>query len=800
MKEVAQGLASLGRGPDTMLIHMSPREVAGLQSLALAAGGTLTVNPDTGLPEAGFLDSLLPTIIGGLTSFLIPGMGGFLGTQLGQSLLSAGAGAVTRGAVTGDWGAGSLLSGAMGGYGGLGLARGLSGLGAVTQAGTVPPATTTPPPDVGTAPLSGTAPPVDATLPKAFAPATGPVGQGAFPGSAQPNYLANPPPNLTNTLSKPTIEPGASIYDRYQPPVVPEPYVDYGNNFTNAMANNPGVRSAYDAAKAAPTWDNTKAGLSNLLGAPQGGGMDLSLSESFKAMLQGMNPIQKMAALQSGLGALGPSYRKTSGGGGRGRRNAPEWYMTTFDPETQTYAPGVWTRSVDELRQHLSPGSTYSPSMGKKRSKRYNRYGYAEGGQIDEPPPAGNKDNLNMTTTSTQPPPVDSVAAAREYFTGLLNPATPMQSGLTPYDSAANAAYIADLKARIAPKPGYTTPRYYGGTGTGGGTTPTGPNTGVVNPNDPFGGNYSYGYGDLNAFTRNQFGDSLFGYSPGAGSGAFGGIGGGAYVDPMDFGAVNFGGSSGSGYMNTYGGTSPTTSGSTNPYSSQYNFEMPSIVPNDPYGMTTSGLGKYLDAAGNILASAPDWAKAAYKYMSMLSPSLSLLNKAYDYAKQKADGATVATKSPTMESAFNQMVGTPSGLRTNSGTFTFGGTGSGSLLKIPAGEVLLEGMYAEGGAIPRYAEGGLSALRNEYAAGGTLLRGPGDGMSDDIKANIDGEQEARLADGEFVMPADVVSHFGNGSTEAGARHLYTVMDKIRRARTGRTQQAPEVNPEDFLTA
>ena len=60
----AQGLASLGRGQDSMLVHMTPGEVQGLQKLAMSAGGSLTINPQTGLPEAGFLSSMLPTLIG----------------------------------------------------------------------------------------------------------------------------------------------------------------------------------------------------------------------------------------------------------------------------------------------------------------------------------------------------------------------------------------------------------------------------------------------------------------------------------------------------------------------------------------------------------------------------------------------------------------------------------------------------------------------------------------------------------------------------------------------------------------
>jgi hypothetical protein len=93
-----------------------------------------------------------------------------------------------------------------------------------------------------------------------------------------------------------------------------------------------------------------------------------------------------------------------------------------------------------------------------------------------------------------------------------------------------------------------------------------------------------------------------------------------------------------------------------------------------------------------------------------------------------------------------------------------------------------------------FAKGGLGALPPRFLSGG------GDGMSDSIKANIDGKQEARLADGEFVVPADVVSHLGNGSSKAGAKKLYSMMDKIRKARTGRTRQAPEVNPNRYMPA
>jgi hypothetical protein len=87
-----------------------------------------------------------------------------------------------------------------------------------------------------------------------------------------------------------------------------------------------------------------------------------------------------------------------------------------------------------------------------------------------------------------------------------------------------------------------------------------------------------------------------------------------------------------------------------------------------------------------------------------------------------------------------------------------------------------------------------------YSDGGRMLKGPGDGMSDSIPAKIGAKQPARLADGEFVVPADVVSHLGNGSSDAGAKQLYAMMDRIRAARTGKKRQAPQVKARKVMPA
>lgn len=98
--------------------------------------------------------------------------------------------------------------------------------------------------------------------------------------------------------------------------------------------------------------------------------------------------------------------------------------------------------------------------------------------------------------------------------------------------------------------------------------------------------------------------------------------------------------------------------------------------------------------------------------------------------------------------------------------------------------------------VPKYAYGGITELAS--GGQGRYLGGATDGMADKIPARIDGNQEARLSHGEFVIPADVVSHLGNGNSEAGATRLYSMMDRLRKARTGTTKQGKQINPDKFL--
>jgi len=123
LETAAKHLASKGRGPDTQLVHMSLGELNSLQELAKAHGGSLSINPDTGLPEAGFLSSILPTIIGAGLSF-VPGVG---------PLMAAGLVGGGTALATGNLGKG-LMAG-LGAFGGAGLGAGLAAAGAQQVAG-----------------------------------------------------------------------------------------------------------------------------------------------------------------------------------------------------------------------------------------------------------------------------------------------------------------------------------------------------------------------------------------------------------------------------------------------------------------------------------------------------------------------------------------------------------------------------------------------------------------------------------------------------------------------------------------
>lgn len=163
-----------------------------------------------------------------------------------------------------------------------------------------------------------------------------------------------------------------------------------------------------------------------------------------------------------------------------------------------------------------------------------------------------------------------------------------------------------------------------------------------------------------------------------------------------------------------------------------------------------------------------------------------------------AMAAQPQTQMPTEDDRYNPL------RRQRWGTGTYRWTGAqGGIASLPGSDNFSNYDLLVGDTdtpTPRMMAGGGEADLGSYSDGGRMLRGPGDGMSDSIPGVIGGKRPAQLADGEFVVPADVVSHLGNGSTDAGARQLYAMMDKVRKARTGMKRQGREINPRQFVPA
>jgi hypothetical protein len=134
------------------------------------------------------------------------------------------------------------------------------------------------------------------------------------------------------------------------------------------------------------------------------------------------------------------------------------------------------------------------------------------------------------------------------------------------------------------------------------------------------------------------------------------------------------------------------------------------------------------------------------------------------------------------------------GTGTGTGTGTATGTGTGAATNA-SGVANLLPVPDPSKPVVKAAEGGLMS----FAKGGNnYLRGRTDGMADKLNTSIDNRQAAKLSHGEFVIPADVVSHLGNGNSDAGAEKLYQMMARIRKARTGNPRQGKRINPDKFM--
>ena len=259
-------------------------------------------------------------------------------------------------------------------------------------------------------------------------------------------------------------------------------------------------------------------------------------------------------------------------------------------------------------------------------------------------------------------------------------------------------------------------------------------------------------------------------------------VGGAAATDPMYSGAA---------------GTEAASSSSAIPtQSEQYSLsQMPTGSSNQQSGV--GGLLKWAQA--NPAQAAAMGLGANYLFNKMATP-----NYLPGYTPPSAASYGLGRTLAAGYQPVRPMAG--GGLTVGAGSVPTQGVAPSDLMQKPNQGAGLDSLAAQYGISPqmvsqaRQTYGFSAGGPTEMAVGGKLLSGHGDGMSDSIKANISGSQEARLGDGEFVVPADVVSHLGNGSTDAGAKQLYSMMDKVRKARTGRKAQGRQINPQQYMPA
>jgi hypothetical protein len=911
----AQHLASRGRKGDTSLVHMAPQEVAGLQALAKAHGGSLTLNPDTGLPEANFLRNLLPTLIG---AGLSVASGGTLTPLMAAGITGAGYGVAT----------GSLQKGLMAGlgaYGGAGLAGGLTaaagtvgaGAGAAgasemaaTQAGlqqnaltsaglpssaaagtgsmSFAPGMTTN--VLGTTPLAGpmsvpvsagqlaagvpqvaTATPMPAASSvadrfaqagKGFGALGTETGRSAFMGNAASKGVAASGVGGGMGLMK-------SAYAAATPMMMPEPAKQgpkddekpHEYDYDPGRVSDPGA--VYTGA---PTGERRYFDHRFTRRAADGGLMGLgavqSMSDRNMAEMMAANGGQGFA---DGGPLLDPDYYRNQQLEDRylpAQTERTERSGYAFGNNFSTMPPLLTPAPVTAMPNNSAvrpveenpfytmsgqSGDAFKYLMGQAPASRGvaaptvpgggsgsgGFLGGTLGGVTGFASPEGIVDATTGRVTpwsASNPKPTGGgffgnsaalPAGDTIEYDYKFDPVTNQYSRtVKPTDSAAAAAATTrytpvdfgggdtgdtggGMASNNAPVSNMGTDDGFGGDGAnagapGGGNAAGGAgNSGDGGTGDSStatdGGGPSVGdASDPGGSVGGGGGDSSSGASDGSGPGAGAGTGGASAGDSGD-GGTGAASSAGDGGGGGGGDGCFLTTAAVKHMGQKDDGEVLSTLRKfrDSYMRKNKEKSKdvawYYDNAPRIVAAldrAPNGAKLYKKmYKDYIHPAYEAIKSgerdyAYELYKDGIDFAKKASGIDKDELAprYGKRGYADGGIA----AFAAGGAsvaGGGRSLH-PA----VYGQMNQGGiSALAMAQGGPSHL-GDYSDGGRLLKGPGDGVSDSIPATIADKRPARLADGEFVVPARIVSELGNGSTEAGARQLYAMMDRIQKAR------------------
>ena len=902
LHKFAEQVAANGRGEDSLLVHMTPDEVQRLQKFAEANGTSLTINPTTGLPEAGMLSDLFKAVAPiALGAFLGPA-----GLAFGGGMMSAGMAGLTVGGLT-TLATGSLSRGLMAGlgaYGGAGLGAGIESAGTSALAADA------------TGVASGQM--MSDTL----------AERGIFPtlegGAVNPEYVTEANKAVSNAVSQGTnasaaakmsaglgsiaSDPLSYAKDNWKPiaaaalPVLgaigtttpasaPKP-TDTG--YIRQKVFDPGTQTYRSLAPVkASEWGDRN--FSDIYRGYNGGGIvalaggGVSDADIFKYFQTPNLSDTQIAADMQKYGVSAADIARATGTQNQQADYEKRFVNTLVAPTTDsseflkaTEAVGLKDQSLANAMKGagLSQGAQYAlthadsdagfnngiidASTGKPVSL-YTNIGYTAGALPgDQGGLEGLYGNINYVSSGLQ----------NLINTGKMSVADAQNAALA--ELARTGVSVADVKAAtgkdfgslfmpkkedkkvVTTTTGTGTTTTGTGTGTGTGTDHSGyhwdgtnwvpnvdatqhttttvsqptdlftapatalpvgvsGNTGpsqigggaTVNPNGtittspripniPVGGftgsqnlrdSWTKGGGSLgyapkapqtidefNQMFNKQTGDSMAAYNYLMGKGAYPTKSGvGEIARPYREATLGYPTSTNK--MYTYDKT-------TGQYVRNPDYVAPGrdSSGNVTYGLSLNDIKKSLTDSPLQGQALYDWAKTNNLSADDIAAATGM--KLSEVYAQFRTGAQASAKKAADDKAAADATGNVSS-ESSSGT---GGQAAGGL----------QG-YAMGG----YALGGLGSLGG-FSDGGRLLKGPGDGVSDSIPATIGAKQQpARLADGEFVVPARIVSELGNGSTEAGARKLYAMMDRVQKARgktTGKGRVAANTKADQHLPA
>ena len=886
---LASHMATKGRGGDSMLVHMTPGEVQALQALAERHGGTLTINPETGQPEANFLKKMLPMIAG------------FALGPAGFGLMSAGMAGAAVGGIT-ALSTGSLSRGLMAGlgaYGGASLGAGLvdAGTNAMTTAG------------VGDYTATLAARGLEAGTPE-FAEAASKLAL-----ESQKNALAAPltdklaagltnPKALVTAMGGPAKAIGAG-YAALSPMLAADtvqtttkrPDTGYIRNFTFDPYGQ-----TYSDAGSYPASEYKGMAEGGIVALAKGGFTDAQVASYIQnnqlsgQALQNAADVFGLSADQLGraqslitnkdssIQAASDAYNAAVAG----RPDLVEQNLAYYNPATQSGSG--WEDVITNRFIQDQPGAGFAQINAAKEgsgitnedlTRSFDRYGYSGALYNVATSPdwkndlgltgfAGlssninrwvdNANQLNMTPAEKRALAYDAMTqndmnmkdivratgkTIEELFpdtkTKTVTTGTTGTTGNT--QGPGTQGGINDLTNvgidRLLPGVSGIS-----GAGQVGGGTVVNPNgtittspripgipvggfTGMQNLRDVYtqrGGSLGYvnpapeTMDEFNQRFNRQTGDSLAAYEYLVGKGA----------NPIKSGVGEL--------MRPYSEAVRGIPAAEGRPTQKYIYQNGKYVENPNYrpmsydskgnrnvGMTSAEVIKGFNALPN---KSDD--KAIFDWVGENRISIAQLAAAMGISipeAQRRMNAVGKKKGATIDNA--GYIGDGGGDGASGAGAAAGSSGSGDAAGDAAaaaadaaaaasGEGAGPGTgagWAYGGQVRRMALGGLGALAGGgqagynlggYSDGGRLLRGPGDGVSDSIPASIGrNRQPARLADGEFVVPARIVSELGNGSTEAGARKLYAMMDRVQKARgrtTGKRRVATNTRADKYLPA